>query len=391
MAKHVRGTQAVFEALFQNPDGSPMTAADPESWPQLSIRDPEENVIATGVGSAVGDGRFRFTWFVPVNATMNTEDTSWRINWSFVTFNGHTRGVEERFDVIDKIESTPEERSHSYLTNDGGVIRAMLRVPRKLKYVDLQIKSALGSEILVHVPGVASNALEASSDNQYRLINEVAQDGEYIYYYDIGPLTAGEYQFHWTVQETDVSERMVYVQIGRAAPDVFWHYDAELRVLIDKLQKSANIKQGYTSADVYSYIKSGIDLLNNIAPPTNFVLLDIPLNGSRGLRTVLIYTSALHAILAQHIMDVELNFDHTGQIVTLSYNHDYTGILTQIENVLEKFKESKPHIFRLAQGAVYSGARVKNYRYTNRVYRLDQALSGIAPPSGAAFWRNIGL
>lgn len=391
MADLVRGTQHTFQAEFKEFDGSPMIPSDSENWPQVVIKDTEGTVIATGVGSQISAGKWQFTWFVPVNADLTAEDESWTIDWTLVTSNGHSRSVNEHFRVIDKIESTPEERQQTYLTNDGGMIRVLMRRPKKLTNVKLAVKNTIGGAPWMEISGTASNAVQADPDNPLRLINEVVQDGEYIYYYDVGPLSAGEYQFHWTTQESPVSPIDVDVQIGRAVPDIFWHYNVELRTLIDKLQKSLEAIQSYSDADVYSYVKGGLDILNFYNPPTNFVLSDIPLTGSRGLRTALIYTSAVHAINAQQILEVELNFDHSGQIVTLGYNHDYSGVLSSLESILEKFAESKIKIFRRAHGVAYSGARVKNFRWQNRVFRLDQTLRGIVPPGGAALWRNLGI
>lgn len=390
MSDYVRGTQAIFSAEFFDFDGAAMTPADPESWPAVTIRDPDSTVQVTGVGLKIQDGKYQFTWFVPVAGTLTAEGTSWVIDWSFVTSNGHTKQYSEKFGVVDRIEATPEERSHTYLTNDGGTIRATIRCERSLDEVTLTLKTATGSPLYV-INGKATNTTQSDPNNPNRLINEVAQDGEYLYYYDVGPLTAGEYQLHWNTLESVVGERNIVVQIVRAAPDLFWHYNAELRTLIDKLQKSQEHVQAYTDADVYSYVKGGVDILNFYNPPTDFVLHDIPLQGSRGLRTALIYCSAVHAINSQQILEVELQFDHSGQTVTLNYNHDYSGVLSNFQAVLDRFAESKLHIFRKAQGAAFSGARIKNYRWTNRVFRLDQSLRGLVPPGGAAIWRNLGI
>lgn len=391
MAELVRGTRAQFEAEFLDMAGQPMVAADPASWPQLVIKDPDDTVIVTGVGAPLGLGKYRFSWFVPVDAALTTDETAWRIDWSMVTSTGHSHAWTERFAVVDRIESTPEERQQTYLTNDGGTIRALLRWPQRLYKIKLEMRTAAGSEILLSADGVATNALEEDASNPQRLINEKAQDGEYIYYYDVCGLSAGEYQFHWIIQESEISPIDLEVQIGRAAPGLFWHYNVELRMLVDKLQKHSGMVQAYSDSDIYSYVKGGLGILNFYPPPTNFSLQDIPLTGSRGLRTALIYTSAIHAINAQQIMEVELNFDHSGQTVTLNYNHDYSGVLGNLAGVLEKYAEAKAHIFRLSQGAAFSGARVKNYRYTNRVYRLNQTMRGVVPPGGAALWKNLGI
>jgi hypothetical protein len=391
MANLVRGTQTNFSADFFDFDGAPMLPADAENWPQVVIRDGANTVITTGVGRIVAAGQYQFPWFVPVAATLSTEDAPWTVNWTFVTSEGHTRSYAESFAVVDRIESTPDERQQTYITNAGGTIRALLRWPTQLQAVKLEVRNYSSSGTLLVVDGVATNDLEASACNTQRKINQVAQDGEYVYYYDVGPLSVGEYQFHWIVQETTVSPIDVHVQIGRAVSNLFWHYNVELRTLIDKLQKHVGTVQAYSDSDIYSYILGGLDMLNFTPPSTNWLLADIPLQGSRGVRTALIYCSAIYGLNAQQILEIELSFDHAGQTVTLNYNHDYSGPLGNLLSYLEKFTEAKKSIFRLAQGVAFSGGRVKNYRWTNRVFRLDQALRNVSPPGGAALWQNLGL
>lgn len=391
MPECVRGTQVQFTADFFDFDGTAMVPVDSENWPQVVIRDGSSSVVATGVGRVVAAGRYTFPWFVPVAATLSTEDTLWRIDWTFVTTGGHTRSSTESFSVVDRIESTPEERQQTYITNDGGTVRARLRWPTKLHAVQLSVKSYSNASALLTISGVATNDSEGDAGNPQRKINEVVQNGEYVYYYDVGPLRAGEYQFHWTIQESTISPIDVNVQIARAVPDMFWHYNAELRMLIDKLQKHVGMPQAYSDADLYSYLKGGVDIVNFIPPSTNWTLTDIPLSGSRGVRTAVIFGSAIYGLNAQQVLEIELNFDHTGQTVTLGYSHDYAGPIGNMLGYLDKFAEAKKSIFRLAQGAAFSGGRARNFRGSNRVFRLDQALRSITPSGSGALWQNLGI
>jgi len=392
LSEHVRGTQATFTANFLEYDGTPMVPADRDSWPAVTIRDPDNTVIATGIGSQIAEGQYSFNWFVPVAAELSTEDgNNWTIEWAMVTAAGHTHQTAEKFQIVDKIESVPEERTHTYLTTDGGIIRALIRWPRQLCEVSQTVMDATGSNALLYVPGVASNDTQSTISNPNRLITELQQDGEYLYFYDYGPMVAGEYQFHWNTLESAASERIVQVQIGRAVPGIFWHYNAEIRTRVDKLQKSTDMVQQYSDAEVFSYLKGGLDILNFMAPPTNYVLADIPFVGSSGVRTALIYCSLVDAINAQQILEIDLNFDHSGQTVTLNYNHDYSGVLSNLQAVIDKFAEAKIQLFRRSQGAAFSGARVKNFRFGHRVFKLDQAFRNVALPGGSSLWRNLGV
>ena len=385
----VRGTQASFEATFTDLGGSAMVPTNADQYPQIIISDAAAATVTTSVGSSLGSGKYKFLWFVPETASLTTNTEKWTIQWIFVTSSGHTATHVEEFSIVDKIESTPEELSQTFLSRDGGTFRVLIRRPTQLYKVALTIKTQGG--IIDQVNGIATTVIEKDSGHQNRLIQEKVQDGEYVYFYDTDALSIGEYYFFWDIQESEVSEINTDIQVGRVVPDVFWHYATELRILVDKLQKKAGTLQAYSSADLYSYLLNGLDMVNFIYPTTNFRLTEIPLSGSRGLRTAIIYASAIDALHAQQIMEVELSFDHSGQTVTLSYNHDYSGILASLQGMLDKFAEGKKHLKRIMEGAAYSGARVRSYRSIRRVHRLDRSLTGFATISGGGLYAALGL
>jgi hypothetical protein len=218
---------------------------------------------------------------------------------------------------------------------------------------------------------------------------EKEYNGEYVYYYDTGPMIKGNYTIFWDLQETLVSPKTSVVQILRVAPVQFWHYAVDLRMLIDKLQKRAGTKQAYTDADVYKYILAGLEIINFINPTTTWSLEDIPQEGSRGVRQAIMYAAAVDAMISQQVMEIELNFSFGGQTVTLDYNHDYGGVLTALQTWLDKFAESKTQIYRLAEGVGGVGVRPYNNRLSKRVFRgygRDAAFS-----QDSSLYSSIGL
>lgn len=388
----VRGTSYTFEATFVNAaDGTPLVPSDPNSIPQVTIRGPAGNIAATGVGTASGNGKYRFHWYVPKSVELNTEDAQWNINWVFVNTFGHTSTHEEDFDIVDKIESMPEERQQTYLTHAGDSERILIRWPTQLHNVSLHVMGAEGESTVFRIPRVATTAAEKDPANPAHLIVEEQYNGEYVYYYDWTSVPHGEYHIYWSFYESPISPKTTVWQVARAYSNTFVHYAVELRTLIDKLQKRIGTPQAYSDADLYSYTMAGLDIINTISPSTNWTISQVPLHLSRGIRIFIIYASAIHALNAQQILEIEINFDFSGQTVSLGYNHDYSGVLGNIETMLQRFADEKSRIVRLANGAAFSGARPKDWRFTNHVWRLDQRIRAIVPPGGGAIWQNIGL
>lgn len=387
-----RGTSCAFETTFKDVDGDALIPADASAYPQIQIKDPAGDIITTGVGSNLGGGNYRFSWFCPEDGTINAHDVPWRVEWFFVTITGHSKSSEQTFDVVDKVEADPRERQQTYLARTGGSARIMIRHPRRIDQIALTVKYGTGGAVIKFVEGIAQNDTEASITNPNRKIQESVVDGTYVYYYDTVPLTQGEYLIFWDYQETLVSPRDTYVQMLRVVPDIFWHYAMDLRMLVDRLQKHVGTVQAYSDADLYSYLLSGLDTINFYAPTTNWTLTDIPLTGSHGVRTALLYASTIHALIAQQILETEIKFTHTGQTVTLTVDHDYSGVLAAIKAQLDEYGKAKVQIFIQAEGSAFSGVRPKSYRVLRTVFRVDKAFGpGFLPPGGAALLQNIGL
>jgi hypothetical protein len=84
--KVVRGTTVAFEELFVETDGTtPIVPLDPSAYPAVSIVSPDEEILQSGVGTSLGDGRWRFTWFVPADVDLSGPDSPYRIDWLMLT------------------------------------------------------------------------------------------------------------------------------------------------------------------------------------------------------------------------------------------------------------------------------------------------------------------
>ncbi len=367
-----RATTVAFEAEFLDPDGAPLVRADATLYPSVVVKDPSGTAITNGVAGSIGSGKYVFNWFVPEDAEINVMDRPWRIEWFIVSAAGHNDGHEEAFNVVEKVDPQPEERKWTYLTRVNSTERLFLRLPRKPEELSLEILDN-GNRQMVIVDGYTKDLAQTKDcvAIEQRKIGYTTDNGDYVFHFNTDPLNYGEYLVFWKVRETTISPADDVQQLLRVPTMNFWRLSQPLRMLLDKLQKRIGWIQSYSDSDLYEYILRGVDMTNLVQPTTNWTLASIPLQFSRGIIDVVLLYAAMWGLTAQQILEIELSFDHGGQTVQLNYNHDYSSVFSQIENLLAKFTESKQHMYRIAQGPGRVGVRPKNWRFTQRVWRVD--------------------
>jgi len=368
-----RLTTAEFEATFTDVDGVPLVADDPSSQPTVVIKDPDGMAVTSGVGRPLGKGKYAFNWYVPEDAEINTADREWSIEWFFVTITNNNKQSVQNFSVISQVDPDADQRKWTYLTRLGTTERLILRLENKPESVGLDILDN-SDKLLFSTCNTTKDLKEATIDTPvvHRKIAETKDDGgRYIYFFDTEPLGIGEYLVFWKIRESMISVEENIQQLLRVPEMQFWRLLQPMRILIDKLQKRVGWIQSYHDSDIYEYLIRGVDMANVVQPTTNWTLGSIPIKHSRGVIDAVLLFSAIWALTAQQVMEIELNFDHGGQTVTLNYNHDYSGVLGNINDLLNRFAESKQHIYRQAHGPGFVGVRPKNWRFTQRVWRVD--------------------
>jgi hypothetical protein len=373
-----RATTANFETTFLDINEVPLVPADPNSNPSVVIKDPTGTTMAVGVGRPIGQGKYVFSWFVPEDAEINTVDRPWTISWFFLTEGGHNKDASATFNVIDKVDPLPEEKKWTYLVRAGKSERLFLPLQQIPEEIGIDILDA--SYNTVHsIPTapvdlvtteIIQQATEATPIDQ-RKIGRMTRDGKYFFFFNTEPLNQGEYIIFWKVREQVVSPEDEVQQLLRVPEMAFWRLAQPLRILLDKLQKRVGWVQAYSDSDLYEYILRGLDMANMTQPATNWTLSSIPIGNSRGVIDAILLYAAMWGLTAQQILETELTFDFNGQTVTLGYNHDYGGVLSSINDMLGKFAESKQLLYRIANGPGVVGVRPKNWRFTQRVWRVD--------------------
>lgn len=359
--KVVRGTAVLFQELFLEADGTPLVPGDPSAYPSISIINPDEEVIQTGVATQVvgSPGRWQFSWFVPADADLSPHDTPWRIDWCLIT-NGNrqiTRSAE--FVVIDNIEATPDERQYYNLTFQGKSERAII------KFKDAQAEVGV---TLYSPAGTTADLTPA--------IQTIQQGPFYLYYVDTGVLDrSGCYLVVWDTRQTVVSPSQTYVQQIRVPEFFFWQIQPDFRMLIDKIQKKVGHVQAYSDADLYGYLIRGVEILNSTNPITNWNLLNFPTQ--YGFTTYLIAAAAYWGLQAQYLSEGELAFSFSGQTVTLDVDRTgfYADAMGRLKDYLDEFQTTKRNALR-RQSVGALATRPYDFGLTSLVARVQTTNGG---------------
>lgn len=360
--KVVRGTAVVFQELFVEEDGTPLVPGDPSAYPAVAILSPTEEVIQTGVGTAVSGspGRWQFSWFVPADSELSTADTPWRIDWTFLT-NGNrqiTRGAE--FQVIDNIEATPEERQYFNLTFKGQKERLIVKFKDPQDSVQLTLIGPSNTETSL------TPRIQTVTDGQF-----------HVYYADTDELDrTGCYLSVWTTRATALSSPATFVQQVRVPEMLFWWIQPDFRMLIDKLQKKIGHVQSYSDADLYGYLLRGVEILNQTNPVTGWSLTNFPT--AYGMTTFLLAAATWWGLQAQYLSEAELSFNFSGQTVTLDVDRtgfyaDAMGRLKDyLDNELQKTKRNA--LRRVSVGSL--AARPYDFGLQSLVTRVQTVNGG---------------
>lgn len=375
--KIARGTSYPFEATFVDQDGEGLVPDDPTSTPQVQVKDPEGTILKTGLGKPVSHRDYVFEWFCPKEAVLNVPEAKYSAEWFFNVLGGSTRTHSEDFDVIDRVEPTPEEKKQTYINLPNKSERLFFRTEQDpfqaQGELELQIYNT-SNVLIANVNEVTKDQNKLKPDDPDRVMGVMEKDGEYVYYYDTDALPVGEYNIFWGLRQSAVSNKAYDHQLLRVPHWNFWRMSKSLLMVIDKLKKKIGWVQSYSDADLLEYLLRGLGMVNAVTPNTNWGFGSVPTvaDASSGIADAILLAATMKALTAQQILEIELSFTHGGQTVTLDYNHDYGSVLSNINEQFSKFAEAKPRLYRVACGPGVVGVRVmRNRFYGQRVYKLQ--------------------
>lgn len=362
-----RGTNVIFAETFFETDGSVIVPTDPSRYPQISILDPEGTIVQEGLGVQISEGRYQYTWFVPVDAVLNNAAQTWSVVWYMDAHGGRVVNKELQFDVTDVTDITDTERAFSYLTMLGTSERLFLRFRVPQEEIVCTVTAPDGSQILTPATSM----------------NRVDDRGEFVYYFDTPALTkTGDYIVVWQSRQTRISSAVTSVQMLRVPENCFYYLAPALRMLIDKAQKRTGLVQAYSDPDIYEYLKKGVDILNGYNPISSWTISTIPFTA--GFETFLTYAAGIYALQAQILGETDINkFSFSGQTATLDVDRTpgYESILQRMQDQLDKNVEKAKIGLMRQRSMSYNANRPYDLSINSLIiplqFRVGHALNGL--------------
>lgn len=342
LAQFTRGNPALFEVDFFDDAPANQTPTIPvnPSFPSWALIGPDGVQVATGVGTPGSNtGRWQTTYNMPPDAQLSTQSNKWRVIWTMMAATGRQTQIPLPFDVIElRTPDTLEDlRAHAYVAYQGDSERLVLRLPKRVQD-SMSVRLFKTMDFGNPTPS-ADVFFEAALGSGITVVEE---QNLFTYIVDTPNLMdAGEYSVVWKYRYTMTSPSEVTIQKLFAPLPVFFSLEKSLRTIIDKLQKKSGTIQAYTISDIYEYFLRGIGFLNTPTPVSNYTFCNFPFT-SMTVR-FLLEAAALAAMEAQHLLSGELQFQFSGQAVTLDL--DTTGIYGE---VVERLKD---HIFGDGKGS----------------------------------------
>jgi hypothetical protein len=162
----------------------------------------------------------------------------------------------------------------------------------------------------------------------------------------------------------------------------------EIRLLIDKAQKSVNKIQGYSDASILMAMDMSVDFFNEYPPVTHFCAEALMGNW----RMLFIYGAVIWALKSQLVLEIDLSFDYSGQTISLQYDHK-GDISSYIQQLLEEYRgfmdKVKTHIALDAASIGTVGKRI--YPSANTLIYGDSAIdNGLAGSGGGGRGSSTG-
>ena len=353
-----RNTTALFDRRFVAPDNTPLTPLN-LNYPQVSIIDPDGTLLSQGSAEATDDeGRYRYSWFTPVDATLSSPTRPYTVQWNFVTSNNRQYEYQDTFAVIDSVDFSPQERGYTYLTMQGKSERVMARFRQPQAELTLTLID----------PGQETQSYSLVGGD----FTEVNDQGQYVYYVDSPALgKVGSYLAVWESRASQISPAVNSVQQIRVPEMRFWELAPSLRMLLDKSQKKVGFVQAYADSDLHEYLSQGMQYVNSVNPITAWSLNGFP--AAYGVGNYVLLAAAHWGLMAQYLSETELAFEYSGASTTLSVDRSaaYDGLRAAIEQQLETgLQRTKRNIMRSASSGSFAG-RPYNLGMSNIVTRIQ--------------------
>lgn len=383
----LRGASHVFREAFFADDGvTPLVPLDSSRYPAYQVIDITGQVLAAGLATLDGNpGNYRVELFVPKDAPLSNEDVRYRLEWVFVDDVNRQYEKTTEFDVRDADVTATQLRDQKFIAMCGQPFRVFIRELKRPYALRLDVTNS-GNQTAVQ-----ENVIyPGTGDPSETTLTEVIDGETFIYYFDLPP-TAFQpgftYQAIWSITETLGTAQQFAFQIIEVPPPTTLQHFASLRMAIDKYQKKREIIQAYQDSDIYEYLQRGRDILNGWHPVTHYQFAGIP----QPLAPFWLLCSQMWALNAQHLLEVDLSFDFSGQTVTLNYDHTAgleAGYQRALDFLNERLTPAKMAFYRRAVGVgSFAG---KPYRYS-AIHNFTFPIAKFGSQDFLTLLSNIGL
>lgn len=379
--KLFRGQSVIFEKALKDPEGNLL---QPTRQIACRIQDPFGHVVSQGPATYnMETDYFEFRFIVPLEAPFSTMDSSWKLDWAFKLEDGRDVDIVVEFDVINDDAELPE--------------RTVIVAQDNLELVEFLLADkaeTLQLEILD-----VNNKIIATIPNKDPFEMFPTESG-YIYSltFNSASYKPGDYLFRLRAKLANRRNVTTEFTLVRIVPNSFWFLYPSLQLFLDKVRKRSDMVQAYSKSDYYDGLCRGVAMLN-ITPPqmTNWTFTNFPLGGQFWGNTdfshYLISAAALWLLQAQTIMHGELNFNFTGQTISLGYDAVAAigGEINQLLDVVnDKFPKAKEMMLRQTQTPVVVGIRRQFHnqalsRLDTMRRALDVQLSYLNSPQSARY------
>lgn len=392
-----RGETSKFKVSFflDQQQTTPLVPIDP-NYPKYSIIRPDGTSIQDGVGIETTPGRYTVDFLVPKDAPLSyfnqkpqtyndrnqgmdltADEARYRIEWTMVTAENYQVQFVEEFDVRDTAITQSENRELKYLTLAGDPIRLMVRtttIPYKIK-MRLLIRGNDANPVMEQF--YDSTLPEGSQGN----IKHAKNGDSYVMYYDVPEgvtLRNTCYIVLWQIQDEAFSVPETEFQMVTSITTNLLPVITSLRMLIDRFQKRLGRVRAFEDSDLLEYIARGTQLVNLQYPTTGYTIDQMP----DALLTYVLLAAGWYGLQAQSILDGDMNFNFSGQSVTLSLDSQ-SAMDAAASKMMDMFNQgigpAKVAFVRNARGVGTVAGRSYNYRYMNNYVFKIGSVSGGAP------------
>jgi hypothetical protein len=346
----------------------PVTPQDPVNFPAYNIINPSGIVVQTGVGTPDGGpGYYKADWTVLADAELSVANNRWRMEWIMIDPNNRQIPFVHEFDVADRTVSTIDTHEIEFI--------ALEQKPYTVRIPLTTVPTSLGCVVS---ESNDANSIVSQGTLAGGQIIQIVNGDSYVYFMEIlsGRLKGGmKYTVVWTIQDTIGTVEDHVFQVIRVLPHMLLQYIADLRVLIDRIQKRLHWVQAYQDSHLVNFLMHGLDLVNNHSPFTAWSYTTVP----GPVISYWILYSGWYALQSQYLVNAELDFNYSGQEVTLDM--DVASKLdTAIGRMMDYLNGSagtggltntKTSIVRMQRGVgAYGGRPVRFTSINNLVFKL---------------------